>query len=60
MDRFAGEPTLDEMLSDPLVRTVMRADGIDRRGLCEILVKAAQAIPPAPRDAGSPAGVQNT
>jgi hypothetical protein len=32
------EPTLDEMLSDPIVRSLMRADGVDRMGL-EIMVR---------------------
>jgi len=55
MDRFAGEPTLDEMLSDPIIRRVMRADGIDMRRLCEILVKAASAVA-SPSHARLPSG----
>lgn len=43
MDQFAGEPTLDEVLSDPLLHRVMRADGINMKRLCEILVKASAA-----------------
>jgi hypothetical protein len=43
MERFTGEPNLDEILSDPIIRSVMKADGIDMRRLCEILVKAAGA-----------------
>jgi hypothetical protein len=44
MDRFIGEPSLDEILSDPLVRSLMKADGIEMRRLCEVLVKAASAL----------------
>ena len=44
MDRFVGEPSLDEILSDPLVRSLMKADGIEMRRLCEVLVKAASAL----------------
>lgn len=40
MDRFAGEPTLDEVLSDPIVHVMMKADGLDMLRLCEILLKA--------------------
>ena len=29
MDWFAGEPTLDETLSDPVVRAVMKRDEVD-------------------------------
>ena len=45
MDWFQGEPKLDDMLSDPLLHRLMKADGIDMRGLCEILLKAASARP---------------
>lgn len=55
MNRFAGEPTLDEVLSDPIIRRVMRADGIDMRRLCEILVKAASVVP-SPSHARLPSG----
>ena len=41
MDQFAGEPTLDEVLSDPLLHRVMKADGINMKRLCEILVRAS-------------------
>ena len=49
MDRFVGEPSLDEILSDPLIRTLMKADGIEMRRLCEVLVKAASALAVPPR-----------
>jgi len=29
MDWFAGEPTLDETLSDPVVQAVMKRDDVD-------------------------------
>ena len=51
MDRFVGEPSLDEILSDPLVRSLMKADGIEMRRLCEVLVKAASVLTVAQRPA---------
>jgi hypothetical protein len=40
MDWFAGEPTLDETLSDPVVQAMMKRDEVDlddlRRFLAEI------------------------
>ncbi|HKT20104.1 MAG TPA: hypothetical protein VJR47_18770 [Stellaceae bacterium] len=54
MEHFVGEPTLDEILSDPLVRSIMKADGIEMRRLCEILVKAASALALPPRPALQP------
>jgi hypothetical protein len=43
MDWSGNEPKLAEILADPIVHAVMEADGFDRRRLCEILLKAAQA-----------------
>lgn len=60
MDRFAGEPTLDELLSDPVIRRVMEADGIDRRGLCRILAKAAGALPSAEQAAAAASQAENS
>jgi len=54
MDRFIGEPSLDEILSDPLVRSLMKADGIEMRRLCEVLVKAASVLVAAPCPAAQP------
>ena len=60
MEWFQGEPKLDDMLSDPLLHRLMKADGIDMRRLCEILIKAASAVAsarpcrePAPMGAAS-------
>lgn len=50
MDRFSGEPSLEELLSDPLIHRVMKADDVSMLRLCEILVKAAGAAGAA-RDA---------
>lgn len=44
MEWFQGEPKLDDMLSDPLLHRLMKADGIDMRRLCEILIKAASRV----------------
>ena len=43
MDWFQGEPKLDDVLSDPLLHRLMKADGIDMRRLCEVLLRAASA-----------------
>jgi hypothetical protein len=49
MNRFGGEPTLEEVLSDPIIHRMMRADGINMLRLCEILVKATLAVTPMRR-----------
>lgn len=43
MKRFAGEPPLDEILSDPVVLSLMKADGIDPSHLRSVVAKAATA-----------------
>jgi hypothetical protein len=37
------EPTLEELLSDSIVRAVMRADTVDPQELCALLSKVAHA-----------------
>jgi hypothetical protein len=37
MDWFAGEPTLDETLSDPVVQAVMKRDEVDLDDLRRLL-----------------------
>ena len=57
MEWFQGEPKLDDMLSDPLLHRLMKADGIDMRRLCEILIKAASRVASAnPYRAPAPFG----
>jgi hypothetical protein len=46
--RFSGEPELAEMLSDPIVEALMRADGWDRRSVCASLLSAKEAVAPSP------------
>jgi len=41
MDRFGREPSLEELLSDPIIHRMMRADDVSMLRLCEILVKAS-------------------
>jgi hypothetical protein len=36
------EPSLEDMLSDPIVQAVMRADGVDRRALDDLLSEIAR------------------
>ena len=43
------EPTLEEILSDPLTRAVMEADGVDRHELEAMLRQAGRNLPPAAR-----------
>lgn len=38
------EPTLDEMLADPLIATLMRADGVDADELRPALDEVAQLV----------------
>ena len=49
------EPTLSEMLSDPLIETVMRADGVDPAKLGPELRAVARSLmrpPSVPQAAG--------
>lgn len=48
MDRYNGEPKLEEMLSDPIIHLMMKADKIDRQRLCRILVRASDKTRVAP------------
>ena len=38
------EPTLDDMLADPLIETLMRADGVDADELRPALSEIAQLV----------------
>jgi hypothetical protein len=44
------EPTLDEILSDPIVEAVMRADSVDRTALEDMLQTIAQERQASRRD----------
>ena len=37
MTRFGGEPELDDILSDPIVLSMMRGDGVDAEALRALL-----------------------
>jgi hypothetical protein len=52
MSRFCGEPALDEMLSDPIIRALMKADGTDVSQTCDILLRARRAATAASGEAG--------
>ncbi len=39
-----GEPTLEEMLSDPIVRAVMEADGVDPQELAATLRQTGRML----------------
>ncbi|ESQ86119.1 hypothetical protein AEAC466_02710 [Asticcacaulis sp. AC466] len=38
------EPTLDELLADPLVHLMMRSDGLTRTGVRQIMADARSAL----------------
>lgn len=42
-DVWSTEPALTEMLADPIIHALMKADGFGRRDVCEILLKAVQS-----------------
>lgn len=44
MQRCNREPTLTEALADPLVRTIMAADGVDPRELAKHLGALAEKL----------------
>ena len=48
------EPTLNEMLSDPLIETLMRADGVDLKTLRPMLCEVAQGLSDARGSGVSP------
>jgi hypothetical protein len=53
------EPTLDEILADPITRAVMRADGVDERKLGNMFQRVAERLDEVRRDrfADVPAGL---
>jgi hypothetical protein len=46
------EPTLDEMLTDPLIAAVMRADGVDAGELRPALNEMAELVASRGEDSG--------
>ena len=42
--QWAGEPKLEEVLSDPIVRAVMDRDGVDQEGLRGLLRNATRLL----------------
>jgi hypothetical protein len=65
-----SEPTLDQILAEPIVRSMMRRDRIDERTIRELMRKAASAkplrfpkldfVPPAPPPGGESSGWPQT
>jgi len=43
MDWYSSEPTLTEMLADPIVHAIMESDGFDRGQVRKILLNASRA-----------------
>jgi hypothetical protein len=48
MKQSCHEPTLTNMLADPMVRTIMTADGVDPQELAAMLAAVAQTLTPSP------------
>ena len=46
------EPTLDDMLTDPLIETLMRADGVDAADLRPALDEMAELVASRSDDSG--------
>ncbi len=44
MTRTFTEPTLDDLLADPLVQMIMRADGLSRGLVRELMESARQTL----------------
>jgi hypothetical protein len=49
------EPTLEEVLSDPIVRTVMQSDAVDPLELDDLLTEVARKLHAAARGKSEPA-----
>jgi hypothetical protein len=49
MKQFCHELTLTNMLTDPMVRTVMAADRVDPQELATMLAGIAETLKPPPR-----------
>jgi len=52
MRRCYDEPTLDDMLTDPLIATMMRADGVDAGDLRPALNEMAELVASRSEDSG--------
>ena len=51
------EPTLEELLSDPIVRTVMQSDAVDPLELDDLLTEVARKLNATARDKSEPSNV---
>lgn len=47
-----SEPSIDEMLADPLIRTLMTADGVDPNELRALLRSTAECLRARASDSG--------
>jgi len=41
---FDGEPTLDEMLDDPVIQAVMTQDGVERQEIVDLVASIQSAF----------------
>jgi hypothetical protein len=56
MDWLKSEPKIDDVLDDPVVGLLMKADRVDRRALEAILRQAAQRLAARRRQERAPPG----
>jgi hypothetical protein len=50
-----GEPSLDDLMADPIVHAVMRRDGLDETCVRQVAARAAERLRQAPSHAAAPA-----
>lgn len=55
MNQFGGEPSLEDLLEDPIIQAVMKADGFDQATLRGLLARAAAPDAALARGEKSPA-----
>jgi hypothetical protein len=53
-DQCCREPSLSQVLTDPVTQVLMRSDGVDPARLCNLIVEARQRIADADRDVVRP------
>jgi hypothetical protein len=49
-DHCCREPSLSQVLTDPLTQVLMRSDGVDASDLCDLITEARQRIADADRE----------
>jgi len=52
---FGGEPSLDELLADPILHQLLDRDGLDEHALLEMMAEARARLSPEAEHDGEPA-----